>query len=88
MVGNVAPRVAAVGRQLVEHARVDAVVLRALPVALHRGGLVQAAEGQLGLLIEAQNILNFPSPVQLILSQNVPTFLPFIPVVVDLSKIG
>ena len=50
VVGDLAEHAAAVGRELVEHARVDAVVLRALPVALRRGALVQAAVGQLRLL--------------------------------------
>ena len=62
VIGNLGPRVAAVGRELVEHARVDAVVLRALPLALRGGGLVDAAGVELGLL---EKNLNFPATISM-----------------------
>ena len=52
VVWNFGPGVAAVGWQLVEHSSVDAVVLRALPLALGGGGLVDAAGVELSLLKE------------------------------------
>ena len=52
VVWDFGPSVTAVGRELVEHARVDAVVLRALPLALGGGGLVDAAGVELSLLKE------------------------------------
>ena len=50
MVWHFWPCVLTVGRERVEHARVDAVVLRPLPLALRRRRLVDAARVQLIIL--------------------------------------